>query len=58
MNLQTLKPRARITHSYGKPVWRVTFPDSPTGFISRTLDGAVAVAYRCRLARLIGNKDA
>jgi hypothetical protein len=58
MNLQTTKPRARIVYSYGKPVWRLTFPGSHTGFVGSTLDAAIAVAYRCRLARITGRRDA
>jgi len=58
MNLQTTKPRARMTVVLGKPAWRVTFPGLPTGFVGKTLDSALGVAYRCRLARITGRRDA
>jgi hypothetical protein len=58
MNPQTLKPRARVTHKFGRSLWRVTFPGSHIGYVSSTLAGALAVAHRCRLARLIGRRDA
>jgi hypothetical protein len=70
MNLQTTKPKARFVRRQAFVMmgrggmfvdddhWRVTFPDSPTGFTGRTLEGAVAVAYRGRLARITGRRDA
>ncbi|WP_163012807.1 hypothetical protein [Burkholderia stabilis] len=58
MNLQTTKPRARIVSTFGKPAWRVTFPGLHTGFVGVTLDSALGVAYRCRLARITGRRDA
>lgn len=64
MNLQTVKPRARLVRRHlsadgekmfggviqSVPVWRVSFPDRAVGFVSVDLTTAVAGAYRIRLA--------
>lgn len=64
MNLQTVKPRARLVrlhlspdgkkmfgeHILDVPVWRVSFPDRAVGFVSVDLATAVTGAYRIRLA--------
>lgn len=61
MNLQTVKPRARWSpspHGNRPDSWRVRFPDSHIHFVAGTLDKAVEMAYRLRLVRLIGRRDA
>jgi hypothetical protein len=59
MNLQTVKPRARcIIQADGRPVWKVRFPGWEPKFVSSKLGVAVAMAYRCRLVRITGRRDA
>lgn len=70
MNLQTVKPRARrvsytvgaAMSAYGEAaekieLWRVTFPGWSVGFCGSTIEGAVELAYKNRLARITGQRE-
>lgn len=70
MNLQTIKPRARLVRRVKCAVvwgsgsstevmelWRVFFPGSNVGACGGTIAAATELAYRARLAYLTGASE-
>ena len=54
--MQMVKPTARPIRHGDRIMWRVTFPDSKTGYIGSSIEKATRIAFKCRLALMLSAK--